>query len=90
MKKIVILFVFVCMGFCGIAQEKTPIEAKDYQNGSVEMADQFRAEGKIYVVVAVALVILSVLAGYAFRAERKVSTLEKRLDSLKGKASVNT
>lgn len=47
---------------------------------SVEMADTFRQEGKIYVVVAVILVILGGLAAYTVAIDRKVSRLEKELE----------
>ncbi|MEM9672400.1 MAG: CcmD family protein [Bacteroidota bacterium] len=45
----------------------------------VEMADTFRQEGKIYVVVAVMLLIFSGLIVYAIRIDQKVSKLEKEL-----------
>lgn len=48
------------------------------QASDVEMADQFRADGKIYVVIAVVTVVLIGLFAYLFRLERKVSALEKR------------
>jgi CcmD family protein len=43
----------------------------------VEMADDFRGEGKIYVVVAVILVILIGIFFYLFRLERKIDKIEK-------------
>ncbi|MGB3585759.1 MAG: hypothetical protein WBA23_04425 [Tunicatimonas sp.] len=43
------------------------------------MADTFRQEGKIYVVVAVMLLIFSGLVIYAIRIDQKVSRLEKEL-----------
>ena len=43
----------------------------------VEMADIMRSNGKIYVVVAVVLVILAGLFVYLFSLDRKVSKLEK-------------
>lgn len=43
----------------------------------VEMSDQFRADGKIYVVVGVILILLIGLFIYLFRIERKVKELEK-------------
>lgn len=46
------------------------------------MADQFRADGKIYVVIAVAAVILSGIAVYLFLLDRKISKIE---DELKNK-----
>jgi len=43
----------------------------------VEMADTFRGEGKIYVVVGVMLILLIGLFVYLIRIERKVKKLEK-------------
>ena len=45
----------------------------------VEMADQFRADGKIYIVVIVILVVVAGLSIFAFRLDRKLSRLERRL-----------
>jgi CcmD family protein len=45
----------------------------------VEMADQFRADGKIYVVIAVVSIILAGLFVYLFRLDRKLTNLENRL-----------
>lgn len=45
----------------------------------VQMADGLRAEGKIYVVVAILVLILVGLIGYLALIDRKVSRLEKRL-----------
>ena len=42
-----------------------------------EMADTMRSEGKIYVVVAIVLVVLAGLIGYLYVLDRKVSKLEK-------------
>jgi len=47
----------------------------------VEMADQLRANGKIYVVVAVLLVILAGLILYVARLDRKITRLEKGTSS---------
>jgi len=44
----------------------------------IEMADAFRAEGKIYVVVAIIGVILIGLLIYLIMLDRKISRLEKR------------
>ena len=49
------------------------------QSQEVRMADGMRAEGKIYVVVAIVLLILSGLIGYLFFLDKKVSKLENRL-----------
>jgi CcmD family protein len=48
-----------------------------------EMADVMRSEGKIYVVVAIILVIFLGLIGFLIFTDRKVSALEKRLNNLK-------
>jgi len=42
-----------------------------------EMADGLRAEGKIYVLVAIILVILAGLFYFVLRLDSKVSRLEK-------------
>jgi hypothetical protein len=52
--------------------------AASAQASDIEMADQFRADGKIYVVIAVVSVVLIGLFAYLFRLESKVSALEKR------------
>jgi CcmD family protein len=49
------------------------------QDMDVPMADTFRAEGKIYVVVAVMLVIFSGLVTYLIYVDRKVSKLEREM-----------
>ena len=49
----------------------------------VEMADGMRADGKIYVVVAVLLVILVGLVAYLIIIDRKATRLEKKLDEIR-------
>jgi uncharacterized membrane protein len=44
-----------------------------------QMADTMRSEGKIYVVVAIILVIFFGLITYLFYTDRQISNLEKRL-----------
>ena len=46
-------------------------------DGSPEMADLLRSNGKIYVVVAVVLTILFGLIAYVIRLDRKITRLEK-------------
>ena len=46
---------------------------------SVEMADAFRENGKIYVVVAVVVIIFAGLFVYLISLDKKVSRLEKKL-----------
>ena len=43
---------------------------------TVTMADTFRSNGKIYVVVAVCLIILTGLFLYVWKLDRKISKLE--------------
>jgi hypothetical protein len=50
---------------------------------SVEMADAMRADGKIYVVVTIILIILLGFIGYLFVQDRKLSRLEKFFDGKK-------
>lgn len=54
-----------------------------YGQAQVEMADSLRAEGKIYVVVAIILIILSGLIFYLFSMDRKVKKLEKLVSDKK-------
>lgn len=87
MKKSLILFLLF-ISLHAMAQDKHKIESQDYQNTGVEMADTFRQEGKIYVVVAVASIILTGLFIYAFSLDRKISRLEEDvLEKNKSKSS---
>lgn len=49
------------------------------QNMQTEMADKFRADGKIYVVVVVMAIVFLGIAVYLFYIDRKISKLEKTL-----------
>jgi hypothetical protein len=54
------------------------VQAQDTAAGRpVEMADRMRAEGKIYVVVAVLLTIFLGIIAYVIRLDRKIGRLEK-------------
>jgi len=59
------------LGFMGLMAQAQ----SDSQH--VEMADQLRANGKIYVVVAVLIIILLGLILYVVRLDRKITRLEK-------------
>ena len=48
-----------------------------FLNIQVEMADAFRSDGKIYVVVLVALIILVGIFFYLFRIEGKIKDINK-------------
>jgi hypothetical protein len=55
-----------------------PLFAQDNAGGQpVEMADRFRADGKIYVVIFVLGAILLGLILYVVRLDRKITKLEK-------------
>lgn len=45
----------------------------------IEMADTMRSEGKIYVVVAILLLIFAGLIGYLIMLDRKITKIEKKL-----------
>lgn len=51
-------------------------------HADVEMADQMRAEGKIYVVVAVVLIVFTGLILYLISLDRKISMIEKEKGNL--------
>jgi CcmD family protein len=73
MKKIISLLVLLL----GVSLN---LFAQESVNQTVEMADQFRADGKIYVVVAVVLVILIGMFVYLVRLDGKISKVEKELN----------
>lgn len=50
------------------------------QDMGVEMADQFRADGKIYVVVAVIAIVFLGISLYLVYLDRKISKIEKSLN----------
>ncbi len=78
MKKLLVLF-FLLLSLSGLAQDKQQVTEADYSNNSIEMADQMRANGKIYVVVAVIMTLFAGLLAYLIHTERKISSLEKEL-----------
>lgn len=67
----------MALQFSAIAQDKIKITQNDYANQDVEMADKFREDGKIYVVVAVILTVLSGMFLYLFMLDNKLTNLEK-------------
>jgi hypothetical protein len=68
MKKNLFLSIMLLSGLLATAQEA----------GSAEMADAMRANGKIYVVVAVILTIFAGIILYLIRLDRKITKLEKQ------------
>jgi len=76
MKKIITIFgLLISMNLWG--QQKIEITESDYNNKSVEMADKFREDGKIYVVVGVMAIILTGLILYIFSIDRRLQQMER-------------
>jgi hypothetical protein len=71
MKKIFFLFLSLFISLNLFAQQSVSQE--------VTMADQMRADGKIWVVVAVIGVLFAGIIGFLVSIDRKVSKLEKHL-----------
>ena len=68
MKKLISALFFVLCSLFSFAQEP------------VEMADGLRADGKIYVVVAVLVTILLGIILFLIIIDRKVSDIEKKIN----------
>ena len=67
MKKIISFLVVILTSFNLFAQEE------------VQMADQMRADGKIWVVVAVIAIVFVGIIAYLVLLDRKISKIEKGL-----------
>jgi len=67
MKKIILFLVVLLKSFNLFAQEE------------VQMADQVRADGKIWVVVAVIAIVFIGIITYLVLLDRKISKIEKSL-----------
>ncbi len=70
MKKLFLLVQLLILSFASFAQE---------QNSGIEMADTLNSNGKIYIVVAVLLIIFIGIIAFLVRMDRKVSKLEEQL-----------
>ena len=57
----------------------SPNNAALNKSNEVEMADALRENGKIYVVVAVLLIILAGIFIYLFILDKKISKIEKEI-----------
>lgn len=57
-------------------------KAQDAASYSPQMADKFREEGKIYVVIAVIAIIFAAIIIFLALLERKLKKLETRMDEL--------
>ncbi|PWJ42616.1 CcmD family protein [Sediminitomix flava] len=83
MKKLLIILQFVFTFLVTLpvfSQDKIAITEEDYSNQSVEMADQMRDNGKIYVVVAVVATILGGMFVYLYAIDKKVAKLEEMVN----------
>lgn len=78
-KYLIILFLMLTLQVS--AQEKIAINESDYQNTRVEMADVMRAEGKIYVLVGIIVIVFAGIVGYVINTDRKVARLEQLLEN---------
>lgn len=61
------------------AQDKIAIQSSDYTNQNIEMADEMRSNGKIYVVLAVVMTIFGGMVGYLISIDIKTRKLENLL-----------
>jgi CcmD family protein len=80
MKKLLTLILLV-FSLNVLAQEKIAVTEADYTNNTVEMADQMRADGKIYVLVGIIAIIFVGITVYLVNTDRRISKLEKNLSS---------
>jgi uncharacterized membrane protein len=69
-KNFLILF-FLMMGVAGKSQDSMV---------QPEMADGLRSDGKIYIVIAVIVLIFIALACFMFYIEKKIRKLEEKMD----------
>jgi len=60
-----------------------PALAQDTTSGGIEMADALRSSGKIYVVVAVIVIIMAGLFIYLIRLDQKIRKFEKEIKKRK-------
>lgn len=79
MKKYLIIFLLL-LSLSVKAQDKIGITEEDYQNTDIQMADKMRAEGKIYVLVAIIGIVLGGILVYVIHTDRKISGLEKKFN----------
>ncbi|MEM1407723.1 MAG: CcmD family protein [Bacteroidota bacterium] len=79
MKKFFVVLLISLFAYTGHTQDKIEVTEQDYTNSDVEMADQFRADGKIYVLTGIILIILFGMFTYLVIIDRKVAKVEKEL-----------
>ncbi|WP_211324203.1 CcmD family protein [Echinicola strongylocentroti] len=74
-KWLVVFLLFISLQVMG--QEKKEINTEDYENYSVDMADEMRSNGKIYVLVGVIGIVMGGILVYLIGTDKKLSRLEK-------------
>ena len=66
--------------FSWIFSTLAPVTLLAQGSASVEMADTFREDGKIYVVVLGLVIMLTGVILFLIRVDRKIFKLEKRIE----------
>ncbi len=80
MNKIKYKFLSLCLLLSlNISAQKQEIVEEDYQNDRIEMADAMRADGKIYVLVAIIVTLFAGFLIYVIKTEQKIKKIEKSL-----------
>ncbi|MDN5215697.1 CcmD family protein [Fulvivirgaceae bacterium BMA12] len=77
MKKYLLIALLLC-SLQTLAQ-KIEVSEEDYGNFEVEMADEMRKSGKIYVVVLVLSVVMGGILTYVIVIDRKLKKLEREI-----------
>jgi len=77
------LFLSLLFFLNSVAAAAQAVQDKSGPN-TVEMADAMRAEGKIYVVVAIIIIILTGMFVYLFLLDRKMKKLENSISEKEG------
>ncbi|MDI9356088.1 MAG: hypothetical protein QM536_03565 [Chitinophagaceae bacterium] len=82
MKKIITIL-FICIQHQIYAQETQQITPHTSENTSIPMADAFRKEGKIYIVITIILIILIGIFLYILTIDKKIKYIEQKLTEIK-------
>jgi hypothetical protein len=76
--RILLFFAFLMSALPGLPQAQGNAPAAE----QVEMADDLRSSGKIYVVVLVVMTVFTGLMIYALLTDRKLREVEKELEDM--------
>lgn len=76
-KLLLVLCLYAGISYLSPAQDKITVTESDYANRSVEMADTFRREGKIFVVVGTLGTVLAGILVYLIVLDRRIAKIEK-------------